>query len=793
MTIATGTRLGPYEILSPLGAGGMGEVYLAQDPRLNRKLALKLLPDKFTTDEVLLHRFEQEARAASALNHPNIITIHEIGEAEGRHFIATEFVEGQTLRQRMRQPLKLTEALETAVQIASALSAAHQSGIIHRDIKPENVMLRPDGLVKVVDFGLAKLAPRKPVTPDADADTLPMLKTDSGVIVGTVAYMSPEQARGLDVDARSDIFSLGVALYEMVAGRPPFEGRTASDLIASILKSEPPPLAESMPNAPAELERLVGKALRKDREQRYQSVKDLLIDLKELKQELESPARETTARAISGVERVTKGIGEHRVLTVVILLLIVSVPVGLRFLLHPSESEAAIDSVGVLPFTNGVAEYLSDGITEQLINSLSQLPQLRKCPARTTMFRYKGKDADPQKVGRELGVRAVLTGKVAHQENDVSIQVDLVRVADGSELWGHQYNRRLADTQAVHEDIARDVSERLGLKLNREQQQRLGKQDTQNSEAYDLYLKGRYYLEKRTEEGIKKAIESFQQSTDKDPDFALAYSGLADCYLLGGNALPWAETQVRLNAKGAVEKALAKDDTLGEAHTSLAVVSLLYEWNWSMAESEFKRAIELNPNYVTAHHWYAEYLSAMGRHEQAISEITRALELDPLSLIINRDVGMHYYYAGRYDKAIGQAQKTLAMDPGFNQAHRLLGFAYLKKGQVSEAIAELQEVAIHSKSGRDRAMLAQAYAIAGKGAEARRLLNELLRESAVSPYYIAVIYAGLGDNQRAFEFLERAFREQVSSLVYLKVDPRLESLRTDPRFRELARRIGLPD
>src|SRR6266571_4341715 len=268
MTIATGTRLGPYEILSPLGAGGMGEVYLAQDPRLNRKLALKLLPDKFTTDEVLLHRFEQEARAASALNHPNIITIHEIGEAEGRHFIATEFVEGQTLRQRMRQPLKLTEALETAVQIASALSAAHQSGIIHRDIKPENVMLRPDGLVKVVDFGLAKLAPRKPVTPDADADTLPMLKTDSGVIVGTVAYMSPEQARGLDVDARSDIFSLGVALYEMVAGRPPFEGRTASDLIASILKSEPPPLAESMPNAPAELERLVGKALRKDREQR---------------------------------------------------------------------------------------------------------------------------------------------------------------------------------------------------------------------------------------------------------------------------------------------------------------------------------------------------------------------------------------------------------------------------------------------------------------------------------------------------------------------------------------------
>jgi serine/threonine-protein kinase len=792
----SGTRIGRYEILSQIGKGGMGEVYRAYDPKISREVAIKVLPAACSADKVRLARFKQEARAAGALNHPNIITIHEIAEADGRPYIAAEFVAGQTLRQRMAQPLTVLEAVETALQMASALGAAHGAGIIHRDLKPENVMLRPDGLVKIVDFGLAKLVPSQPLTTDTTVTKQPLIDTGSGLIVGTVTYMSPEQARGLEVSAPSDIFSLGVTLYEMVAGRPPFEGLTHSDLIASILKSEPPPLSRCADNVPTELERIVSKALRKDPEMRYQTINDFLVDLKDLKRELEfTTHRGRDTHKASSVDEVLTTVSSHKFVSLVaVLLVVLSSALALRFYWRASNSEAAIDSVGVLPFTNGsddrVAEYLCDGVTEQLINSLSQLPQLR-VPARTTMFRYKG-NADPQKVGRELGVRAILMGRVGQQENNVSIQVDLVNVADGSQLWGKQYNRPLADIQTVREDIVRDVSARLRLQLNREQQQRLVKTDTPNSEAYDLYLKGRYYLEKRTDEGIKKAIDFFEQAIARDSEFALAYSGLADCYILGGNALPWPETDVRLKAKDAALKALARDDTLAEAHTSLAVVSMLYEWNWSAAETEFKRALELNPNYVTAHHWYAEYLSAMGRHDQALSEIARAQKLDPFSLIINRDVGMRYYFAGRYDEAIEQARNTLALDSNFTLAHKLLGLVYLRKGQTDEAVSEFLEVVKNSSGANDRAMLAQAYAMGGKPAEAKRILHELLREGVVSPYYIAVIYAGLGDRQRAFESLERAYREQVSLLVYLKVDPRLESLRGDPRFDDLARRVGLP-
>jgi len=830
MPIASGTRLGTYQILSQLGAGGMGEVYLAEDSKLGRRLALKVLPAKFTSDQLLVRRFEQEARAASALNHPNIITIHEIGQAEGRHFIATEFVEGQTLRRRMRQPLSIREVLDTAVQMASALSAAHGAGIIHRDIKPENVMLRPDGLVKVLDFGLAKLSWRPAQIIDAEASTLPMVDTDSGVVVGTVAYMSPEQARGLDVDARSDIFSFGVALYEMLARRPPFDGQTASDLIASILKTEPPPLADSAPGVPTELERIVSKALRKDRETRYQTIKDLLSDLEAFKRDLEfraqlellakpfasdpspssghiepaesgrlqvqlvSPHTAPLAGKSSVVETIVNKIRGHKLVWFITALLVAGTALGIGSYLVGGTSDAAIDSIAVLPFVNGSGDgeddYLSDGITERLINSLSQLTHLR-VPARTTMFRYKGKNRDPLEVGRELGVRAVLTGRVAARESVLNIQVDLVSVAEGSQLWGEQYTRKLAEVQAVQEEIARDVSTKLRLKLTGEEVQRLAKRETNDTEAFDLYLKGRYHLEKRSEEGIKTAIDFFQQAFARDPEFALAYAGLADCYILGGNALPWPETEVRLKAKNAALTALSKDDSLAEAHTSLAVVSMLYDWNWSVAEKEFIRAIELNPVYPTAHHWYAEYLAAMGRHEEAFSEIARARDLDPLSLIINRDVGMHHYYAGRYDEAIGQAENTLKLDRNFVQAHRLIGMAYLKKARSADAIVEFKQVLARSTSGRDRAMLAQAYALAGEPAEARRLLKDLLTEGRVSPYYIAVIYAGLGDQQRAFDSLEKAYREGVSSLVYLKVDPRLESLRRNPKFLDLAKLVGL--
>lgn len=798
MSIEAGTKLGNYEIRAQIGIGGMGEVYRAFDRKISREVAIKVLPADLIDHKDRLARFEREARATGALNHPNIITIHEIGEADGKPYIATEFVEGETLRRRMREPFTVLEALDIASQMGSALSAAHVAGVIHRDLKPENIMLRPDGLVKVLDFGLAKLAPRKDITVDTNTPTLPIFTTDSNAIVGTLAYMSPEQARGYEVGAPSDIFSFGVILYEMVANRPPFEGPTNSDLIASILKSDPLPLAYHVKNVPDELERIVSKALHKDPERRYHSVADLLVDLKNLKRDLDFQTHSgRTSAHTSAIDVVVGTVKDHKPASLAILATLLILGIGLiRFWARTHTSPATIDSVGVLPFSSvgegPVAEYLSDGLTEQLINSLSELPQLR-VPARTTMFRYKGQDADPEKVGRELGVAAILAGRVGRQQDELNIQIDLVRVADGSQVWGKQYIRKLVDIQTLQEEIVRDVSEQLRLKLNQQVQQRLVKHDTQNSEAYDFYLRGRFHLSKRTDEGTKAAIDFFQQAIAKDPEFALAYAGLADCYIIGGNSLPWSETEVRQKAKEAAMKALARDGTLSEAHTSLAVVNMLYEWNFPASELEFKKAIELNPNYVTAHHWYAEYLSTMGRHDEALSEIIRAQNLDPMSVIIIRDIGMHQYYAGHYDAAIQEAQSALALDPDFVPTHRLLGLVYLKQRRFDESINELQGVVARTKSGRDRALLAQAYAIAGDRREANRLLNELLKENEVSPYYIAVGYAGLGDKDRAFEFLDRAYREQASMLQYLKIQPTLESLRADPRFGELVKRIGLPD
>jgi tetratricopeptide (TPR) repeat protein len=409
------------------------------------------------------------------------------------------------------------------------------------------------------------------------------------------------------------------------------------------------------------------------------------------------------------------------------------------------------------------------------------------------MFRYKGQSADPQKIGRELGVGAILTGQVSQQEANLRIQVDLIRVADGSQVWGHGYNLKFADIQAVRDQMVRDISERLQVRLNQGQQQKLVKRDTQNSEAYDFYLRGRFHLSKRTDEGIKAAIDFFQQAIAKDPNFGLAYAGLADCYIVGSNALPWTETEVRLKAKDAAQRALEKDDTLAEAHTSLAVVNMLYEWSWASADKEFKRAIELNPNYVTAHHWYAEYLAMRGRFDEALTEILFAQKLDPMSVIISRDVGMQHYYAGRYDAAIQQAQNALGLDPDFVQAHRLLGFTYLKQKRFKEAINELQTARTRSNGARDVAFLAHAYALDGSRAEAIKLLDSIVHDSHMSPYYLAIVYSGLGDRDQAFDCLERAYREQASALLYLKIDPKLDTLRDDQRFSDLTKRIGLND
>jgi serine/threonine protein kinase/tetratricopeptide (TPR) repeat protein len=829
MTINANTRLGPYEIIALIGAGGMGEVYRAKDTKLERTVALKILPAEIASDQQRMHRFIQEAKSASALNHPNIITIYEIGQADSVNFIATEFIDGVTMREHLSsRRMKLEEMLDVAVQVASALSAAHAAGIVHRDIKPENIMLRRDGYVKVLDFGLAKLVERQTMV-DSDALTKPLFKTAPGMVMGTVVYMSPEQARGLAVDARTDIWSFAVVLYEMVAGQAPFKGETATDVIVAVVKTEPPPLSDYVPDVPAELERIVMKALDKDREQRYQTIEDLLIDLRRLRKRveaeaemgrtiplrlkggvvsatssgrsaIETPKRVSTAELgvahpTSSAEYLVSAIKRNKKNTAVGLAILIISIVGVAYFSFVRSSNAAIDSIAVLPFTNITVdpstEYLSDGITESIINSLSRLPRMRVM-ARSTVFSYKGQQVDPRKVGRDLGVDAVLMGRVNQRGDTLIIQADLVNVADGSQLWGEQYNRKFADIFAVQEEIAREVSDKLRLRLSGEQKQQLAKRYTENTEAYQLYLKGRYYWNKRTEETLKQAIEYFNQAIALDPSYALAYAGVADCY----HILPfYSDLQAKdlcPKARAAAIKALEIDDTLAEAHAALAMVKWDYDWDFAGAEREFKQALELNPNYASVHQWYAEYLATMGRHEEAIAEAKRAREIDPLSLIINTVEGFIFYLARKYDLAIEKLRKTLEMDPNFARAHLYLGQAYVEKRRYEEAIAEFQKAAtLSGNSPETLALLGYANAVSGKKSEAQKIVKELSERRYTSPYWMAVVHTSLNEKDQALARLEDAYESRYLWLVFFNVDPKFDSLRSDPRFAELVRRVGL--
>jgi eukaryotic-like serine/threonine-protein kinase len=828
-----GKTLSHYQVTEKLGAGGMGEVYLAQDTQLRRKVALKLLPAQFTKDEDRLQRFEQEACAASALNHPNIITIYEIGQVGDSHFIATEFIDGQTLRQQMTAGMKVGEALDVVIQIATALTAAHAAGILHRDVKPENVMLRPDGLVKVLDFGLAKLAEGSSPRPGAEAPTAAQVDTDPGTVIGTAQYMSPEQARGLKVDARTDVFSLGVVLYEMVAGRAPFEGATAAHLIISIVEKEPAPLSRYSPGIPAELQRIVTKALRKDRETRYQTIKDLLIDLKSLRDELEfeaklhrseqpevpsggavttsggqagvaaggKPAPEiekvAVVRTTSSAEYLVSEVRRHRGATLLVLAILIVAGAALLYFVRGGK---AIDSVAVLPFVNASAdpdtEYLSDGITESLINSLSQLSRI-KVIARGSVFRYKGRETDPRAVGRELGVQAVLTGRVLQRGGDLSISAELMDARDNSHIWGEQYHRKLADVLAVEQEITRDMSEKLRLKLSGEEQKRLTKSYTESTEAYQHYLKGRYYLDKSTEESAKKAIEHFKRAIEIDPNYALAYVGLADGHLGLQFHSSVAPKDAYQRAKAAVLKAQQIDETLAEIHASLGEIKTNYERDFVGAEREYKRAIQLKPNFAAAHWRYGVYLSAMGRHEEAIAEAKRAQELEPLSVLISDVVGYIYLQARKYDQSIEELRNALEMEPNFALALIDRADAYLQKGEYEEAIAEIKKaVAVSVDEPIYISELGYAYAVAGQRDEAvKRLdqLKELSKGRYVGPSHMALIHLGLGEKDQALEWLEKAYEDRsVTNFHALKTDPRFDILRSDPRFVDLLQRIGFP-
>jgi eukaryotic-like serine/threonine-protein kinase len=804
MALLSGTKLQQYEILSPLGVGGMGEVYRARDSRLKRTVALKILPEAWTQDHSAVERFTREAHAVSALNHPNIITIYDIGQHGNIHFIATEFVDGQTLRQQIRiARLKLPEALDIAIQVANALAAAHSAGIVHRDIKPENIMVRTDGYVKVLDFGLAKLTESDSRAGKKKTLTTVRAATNPGTILGTALYMSPEQARGLEVDTRSDIFSLAIVIYEMVAGKLPFSGATMSDVIAAILKTEPLPLSQCVKAVPAELDWSVTKALRKDREERYQTIKGLLSDLKRLKQRLEFESE--LARVNSSSNAAIKEASSAAALvteqeTLLLPPKALQATDASRPTIRKTRIRKAIDSLAVLPLINASrdpnAEYLSDGITECIINSLSKLPKLRVVP-RSTVFRYKGSLADPQEIGRELGVRAVFAGRVIQHGDSLIIKTELVDIAHDSQLWGEQYRRKLTDIFSLQEEIAEDISEKLRLKLSGEEKKRLIKRYTENTEAYKFYLKGRYFVTtKRTEEWIKRGIEHFQQAIDLDPNYALAYSGLADAYaFLASSTGGWSPRQAYPKAKAAALKALEIDEALGEAHSSLGFFYLLYDWNLAEAEREFKRAIELSPNYPNAHDGYGFYLKAVGRHQEAIRECLLIQQLDPLSPFAHVSLGWAYYFARQYDFAVHQCKKALEMDKHSAFAYWNLGLVYLQQGKVESAISALSKSVTFSDNGLAfEAHLGFAYAIAGKRTEAAEVLADLQENAKhryVSAYYFAIIHLGLGELDEAFKGLEMAYEERSGFLPFLKVDPIVDGLRTDSRFADLLSRIGL--
>ncbi|HEV2884627.1 MAG TPA: protein kinase [Pyrinomonadaceae bacterium] len=834
------TAIAHYRILQRLGKGGMGEVFLAEDTKQHgRKVALKVLPPELTKDESRLRRFKQEARAILALNHPNILTIFEIGETDSTFYLATEFIEGETLRQCLwRSSLKIDQALGVAIQVAMALEAAHAAGIIHRDVKPENIMLRHDRLgrdrfVKVLDFGLAKLTERDTTSGDPEAVTMPIANTNPGAVIGTTGYMSPEQAQGETVDTRSDIFSLGVVLYEMVAGQAPFSGPTESHVRVSILDHDPAPLTQLSSETPRHLERIVSKALSKDKAKRYQTIADFKLDLEQLREELHfsqsgivsradeplplggealrttlsrtqaDTTKESTAPTVSSMEYIVNGVSRHKaaVITMIAVLGVIALAT-----LYFYSSRRTIDSVAVLPIVNDSndpnAEYLSDGITESIIRSLSQLPNL-KVMSRSAVFRFKGKTSDPQEVGRTLKVGAVLSGRLVKQGDRFIIRTELIDVRDGRQLWGAEYNNNISDIFVVQDEISRKISETLRVRLSGEDAEKLGKRYTHDPEAYELYLRGRYFWNKRDEPGLRSGIKYFQQAQEKDPTFALAYSGLADSYALLSDIGAVKPADEMPKAKAAAQRAVDIDPALAEAYTSRAFVKLAYDWDWPGAEADFKQALNLNTKYPTAHQWYASYLMQMGKFGPAKEAIEKAHQLDPLSPIINSNQGLYAYYEHRYDDAIEYCNKTLEMVPDFWVAHHYRGLAYTMKGQHDQAIAELRQL-IDSPGGGPlkegavendpevAASLAFAYAGAGKRAEAQAILARLKSLSAkryVSPRYLAIVYTGLHDNAEAINQLNKAYESKHPGLVLIRIDPLFDRLRSDPGFIQLVKRF----
>jgi len=806
----------------------MGEVYLAEDTRLDRQVALKILPQEFAEDSDRMNRFVREAKSASALNQPNIITIHEIGEAEGTHFIASEYIQGETLHTRLKQtPLDLKTTLDIAIQVASALNAAHKAGIIHRDIKPENVMIRPDGLVKILDFGIAKLSTKRAEpTAEEAATALKQQGTSPGVIIGTANYMSPEQARGKAVNAQSDIFSFGIVLYEMVTGQRAFTGENAVDVIGAILHKEPTPLNQLAPELPHEIERIINKTLRKDPDVRYQTAGDLLTDLKDAKQELEfqdkleravapqsqrpetqtiflpaTDGQRSPTLPTSSAEFITQEVKKHKLGVMVGSLFVVALlGVGLWFFyFRVSAANKTISSIAVLPFQNKSSDadtdYLSDGLAESLIYRLSQLPNLKVSPTSAVM-RYKGKELDAQQIAKELGVQAVMSGRMIQRGENLSISVELVDAANNKIIWGEQYERKMSDLLTTQREIATTITEKLQLKLSGENAKGITKKYTESNEAYQLYLKGRYLWNQRTGESLKRATEFYNQAIEKDPGFALAYAALAETYVLFANYEVSSPADSMPQSKAAALRALELDDSLAEAHSALGWYLCQYEFDWIGGEKEFRRAIELNPNYATAHQWLASVFAQTKRFDAAQAEIKRASDLDPLSPIIAVNVAFDLWESRRYDEALKQFERTLLLHPDFTVAQQGLCWTYSAMGKSELAITACRKSLDLTKGAWDKGRLSMVLGSAGHTDEAKKLLQELQTESSqryVPKMALALAHLGLNQKEEALTMIEQDVAEHGYWVGSMGVEPEFDELRSEPRFKALIKRANLPE